>query len=812
MARRPVSLLRMHSRVAAQSPLSPAWLGLPVALPDAMPVTALVYAAAAAAVATAAFAVTRTRSQRLARELAATKAALDARGEAQTMAHAVLGLDRQCVLRFVQAVPVLVANTVASEVGVPGKPSQLVRFAAWLDPEDAGAAQAALDALVANGTAFALTATTQNGHAVELHGAVAAGEAWLRIRPYVPVNRDMIRLMGDTRKHSRRASDQARLLDAIPNPAWQRDAGGKLVWVNQAYASAVGAKSPAQAVASQIELIEERHRAAISRDASKPCRVRTVVGGAVVTYDVTHIPLDRGGVGGIAVDVRPLADVQSELNREAAAHLHTLERVSTAVAMFGRDGRIAYINAAFMKVFPIGDAASLTGLAFGDLLDRLRQSRLVPDQANYRRWRDDKTARFAKSRALDEIWHCGDGVSLQVHSEHRPDGSATLFVDDVTERIALERQFHSALAIQQETLDHMAEGLAVFGADGRLRLANPAFRDLWGFDEHTAAAGQHVRSLTEAAGSHGDVWNVIRSAVTSIGEGRDVFTGAFRKEKDRYYVYAGTPLPDGGTLLTFRDVTDSKRVETVLLERNEALEAADRLQSAFLSHVSYELRTPLTSIIGFTDLLAEPAFGTLNDKQRDYLNDIRISAETLKAIIDDILDLAVIDAGALDLKLRPVPVQDIVAQAQLGVRERLAAGGITLDVYVADNLPDLHADPERLTQVLFNLILQAIASSSPAGGVITLSCRAEGGMAVFAIQDGGAGSQQIEATPYTMGMEGRGTQRGSGLGLSLVKSLVELHKGQLAIHTTPEAGTVVYVRIPFHVTASTPAQAVPAHV
>ncbi len=165
-------------------------------------------------------------------------------------------------------------------------------------------------------------------------------------------------------------------------------------------------------------------------------------------------------------------------------------------------------------------------------------------------------------------------------------------------------------------------------------------------------------------------WARISRAVTGISDRRQPVAGQMLRPDQSVIDFAVSPLPDGATLITFVDVTDSKRYEQTLIERNEALVAADRLKSQFISHVSYELRTPLTNIIGFSELLSSPRTGELNSKQREYLNDISASSRTLLAIINDILDLATIDAGALELKLAPVKVADVVDTAVLGVRDR----------------------------------------------------------------------------------------------------------------------------------------------
>jgi signal transduction histidine kinase len=262
--------------------------------------------------------------------------------------------------------------------------------------------------------------------------------------------------------------------------------------------------------------------------------------------------------------------------------------------------------------------------------------------------------------------------------------------------------------------------------------------------------------------------------------------------------YALMPLPDGATLLTFADVTKAKSAERALVEKNEALVAADRLKTQFVGHISYELRTPLNNIIGFAQLLASPLFGELNDKQREYVADIMTSSKTLLAIINDILDLATIDAGSLELQLSPVGVRTVIDSAILGIRERAIRAKLTIDIAVADNVSEFMADESRMRQVLYNLLSNAVGFSKP-HDTINLTCLREGSDIVFSVEDHGVGIPQDQLGHLFQRFESRSQgskHRGAGLGLSIVKSLVELHGGRIEIESQESLGTRVTVRIP----------------
>jgi signal transduction histidine kinase len=293
-------------------------------------------------------------------------------------------------------------------------------------------------------------------------------------------------------------------------------------------------------------------------------------------------------------------------------------------------------------------------------------------------------------------------------------------------------------------------------------------------------------------------WERIKEAVTAIVAARHADERQFDRADGSVVSSAVLPLPDGGTLLTYVDVSDSKKAERALIERAEALEAADRLKTAFISHVSYELRTPLTNIIGFSELLASPVPGPLTDRQRDYLNDIRLSGRTLLAIIDDILDLATIDAGTLELKLSTVKVKDVIEQAVQGVAERLKQNDVELDIEVEPGTEEFTADGRRVTQMLYNLLSNAIGFSED-GGKIALKCGRRNSMIAFAVEDQGVGIPEDYQQAVFDRFESRShgsRHRGAGLGLSIVKSLAELHGGAVTLDSAPGRGTRVTVLLP----------------
>jgi signal transduction histidine kinase len=722
------------------------------------------------------------------------------------VAQAIVMADPQALIAFEpDGTARLVNHGLDPKIGVPPKLRNLMRFASWLERGAAVQVETRLKELKANGRSFELTLKTLAGPDVEVEGRASAGGYYLKIRDLADRRMEFASLLRQHRGLSEELASQRALLDALPLPVWFRDAEGKLQWVNRAYMSAVEAARSDEVIEQQRELLENRQRraaeTALASGETFRRRLQTVVAGERRSYDTIVVPVGAASAGAV-IDIAPLESAQDELSRHMAAHERTLDRVATAVAIYGSDQKMAFHNQAFRDLWGLDNMWLDTRPKLSEVFDQLRQRRLLPEQADYRTWRDSQVKAFEHTESIEEWWHLPDGRTVHVLADRRPDGGIAYLFDEATERLALESRYNALINVQRETLDNLREGVAVFGSDGRLKLFNPAFAGIWQLSAEVLEIGPHIDEVWNACKhllTNGDPWQTAHSAVTGVFEHRDAFDGTVARPDGMTLAYAGVPLPDGGMLLTYIDISDSKRVEMALIERNEALEAADKLKNTFLSHISYELRTPLTNIIGFSDLLAEPPIGPLYGKQREYLEDIRTSSSKLLAIINDILDLATIDAGALELKLAPVPVREIAEAARLGIRDRLAKSGVTLDIQVAPDLDQIVADRQRLTQVLFHLLSNAIGFS-PEGSVITLSCRREEeGMAAFAVQDSGVGiPEEYQASVFgRFESRSQGSKhRGTGLGLAIVKSLVELHGGQIKLRSAPGVGTTVTVLIP----------------
>jgi signal transduction histidine kinase len=715
-------------------------------------------------------------------------------------------IDRAYALLLSEPQVLVAWPTTADEPEIVGDPTllgadsahEVLAFGRWLPPEGAQAMERSVDALRARGVSFALTVTTRTNQIIEAEGQAVGGRAILRLREVSGIKYELAELAQRHRKQMDDASAMRALIEALTAPVWYRDAGGKLVYVNRAYARAVETKDATEVVERGVELFDRVARSEIlaAHGAAQPysSRLAAVVAGTRRSLDVVTVPATRGSAG-IAIDATEAERMRAELRRMMDAHRRTLDQLATGVAIFASDQRLTFYNAAYRALWDL-DAQFLDGNPTDSaVLDRLRAARRLPDEQDFRHWKSGLHEAYRAVEAKEQMWHLPDGRTLRVVTTPNPEGGVIYLFDDVTERLDLERRYDALIRVQSETLDNLTEAVAVFGSDGRLRLYNPVFARMWRLDPEMLARHPHIETMSNVSRPlHGDhpIWQRMRATITAI-EDRHPVVGRIERLDGNVVDCATMPLPDGATLVTFQDVTDTVNVERALRERNEALETADRLKIDFVHHVSYELRSPLTNIIGFAHFLGDLATGPLTEKQREYLGYITVSTNSLLAIINNILDLATIDAGAMTLNLGPVDIRKTMEAAAEGVQDRLVKNGIRLEFRSAPDIGSFIADERRVRQSLFNLLANAVGFSPP-GETVTLSAQRLKDALVFSVTDRGPGipadvQDKVFDWFETHSLGSR--HRGTGLGLSLVRSFVELHGGSVTLESAVGRGTTV---------------------
>ncbi|MGB3864846.1 MAG: PAS-domain containing protein [Xanthobacteraceae bacterium] len=682
-------------------------------------------------------------------------------------------------------------------------PQRVLAFGTWLPPEPALQMDHAVDALREAGEAFQLNLTASSGRAVEAMGRAIGGQAIVRIRELSGLRRDLAEMSLRYRDLLAETEMLRALTAAAPWPLWARTTNGHLAYANAAYARATDAATPAEAIAGNLELLDSDDRVAMARALADntvfEARVPIVTGGERRIYDI-HARNVPGGSAGLAVDATEAATLRAALQRMADAHRRTLDQLSCGVAVFDGERRLAFYNDSYRRLWDL-DRTFLDGNPDdSSILDKLRAARKIPEQPDFRAWKMRLHEAYRAVEPAKDVWYLPDGRAVSIVTTPNPEGGVTYLFDDVTESLDLARRFDGLIRVQRETLDNLAEAVAVFGSNGRAQLFNPAFARMWRLSAEALSDQPHIDTVVawcRPLYNDDAAWRAIGDAITAI-ENRRPQPLKMERADGSVLDCMTLPLPDGATMLTFQDITDTENVERALRERNEALEAADQMKVDFVHHVSYELRSPLTTIIGFAHFLSDPATGPLTVKQDEYLGYITASTNALLAIINNILDLATIDAGAMTLTLGPVDIRKAIDAAVEGIQDRLARDHIALRIDAGADIGQFVGDERRVVQVLYNLLANAVGFS-PQDSAITLSAKRTDHSVVFAVSDHGPGipaEVQDKVFDWFESHSNGSRHRGAGLGLSLVRSFVELHGGKVCVDSAAGKGTTVTCEFP----------------
>jgi signal transduction histidine kinase len=726
----------------------------------------------------------------------------------------------EALLSASPAIPVLVrpdgplegSERAAFALGLPELPPSL-SAGVGLEADSAAALRAAVADAQAAGASFALTVRPAGGtRTLELRGGPAPPALGAGV---------LLWILDVTAIAEQRAAAEARagrlataldalsgLIEAAPFPMWHRGPDLKLALVNSAYVEAVEAEDAAAAIAGEVELVDEADgmagaHAAAARDSGAP-HVRTVpatIAGERRTMQVVEVPLGAAGVAGYALDVEDREQARAELARFVRAQRDMLDRLSAGVAQFGRDRSLIFFNQPFARMFALKGDFLADRPEFNRLLDAMRDMGCLPEVRDYPDWKKEHGRWFTGGLAAEEEeWNLPKGQHLRVVAQPLPDGGLLLIFEDRTEQLRLASARDTLLRVRTATFDNLFEAIGVFASDGRLHLWNNRFRALWNFDEEKLAAHPRIDTLAPLIArslKNPQHAGLVRELVRSATIERKQRSGRVAFLDGREFEFAAVPLPDGNALFTMLDVTASRTVEAALRERTAALEEADRLKTAFVSNMSYELRTPLTSIAGFAEMLDGGYGGELPGAAVEYVGAILQSVARLGTLIDNVLDLTQSDSGSLVLADEEVDLAALCREAAAALEPALEAKGIDFSLDLEKGLGAVTGDRQRLRQSLDNVLRNAVAYTAD-GGRILLHGIGTKREASITVSDNGRGIAPADQARVfdRFHRTAESGEAALGLGLPLAKQFVEAHGGKVELLSEPGEGTTVTFRLP----------------
>lgn len=598
------------------------------------------------------------------------------------------------------------------------------------------------------------------------------------------------------------------IFNTIPIPIWKRGSDYKIQFCNLIYSQFVKGENDNLSSHEIAELDQSLHDLSIlARSNNRPLRMKKhmVVQGERRFYNITEMLIKNSEETiGFAYDITDQDEIEKELARHISAHADLLESSSSAIAVYGPDTKIKFYNNAFVNLWGLKIKWLDTNPTYGEILEVLREKRTLPEQADFKQFRKEQMMLFHDvTKTHEDIMHLPNGKSIRIIVIPHALGGLLFAYEDVTDRLAMETSFNTLIAVQRETLDNLSEGVVLIGENGKIKLYNPVYVRMWLEDEEYLDTKPRFADLMERAKSfynYGNDWDRFKDSLILDILGRKYSVRRESLTNKHAIDIISRPLPNGDTLVSFVDVTSSLLVEQTLLEKNEALIEADRLKTEFLANISYELRTPLTSIIGFSEALQTEMFGKLNAQQMEYVKGVQDSSTELLSLINDVLDLASIEAGYMSLDLKQVDVYAVLSGIAKLLKARAKATKIYIKLSCDRKIGVINADESRIKQVIFKLISNSMKFTE-VGGAITLGATAVGKSKInIWVEDTGIGvaqedKQKVFERFFKSASAKFSKKSGAGLGLSVVKNIIELHGGSVVLESVEGKGTKVILTL-----------------
>ena len=517
--------------------------------------------------------------------------------------------------------------------------------------------------------------------------------------------------------------------------------------------------------------------------------------------------MESGEVVGIRTDITELKRREEEAQKANAHLIDAIESINEGFVLHDADDRIVVCNSQHKKFYPAVSHLMEPGAKFEDIV-RAGVDAGIHEKAKGREEEFIRERVKSHRQCQGPIeQHFSDGRWLLISERRTNSGEIVGIRTDITEL----KNREIAIQDSQKRLDTIVElapdAIISINEEKRIVVFNSAAERIFGYDRSDMMGNKLDDLLPREVVSNHDsmIDGFIQGEATSIKMGgRDGIIGR-RKNGELFPAEASISRQQtpGGNVLTvmLKDVTERNRHEDEMLRAKEEAEIANRVKTEFLASVSHELRTPLNAILGFSQSMQEGIFGPLNnDKYSEYVKNIVDSGTHLLELINDVLDISVIESGRMSIHEEILDIEKLVQSACRLVLPRLEANDLILDVDVEPGLPAFNGDNRRLKQVILNILANSV-KFTPEGGTITLSAGRHNGSLTVSIRDTGIGIEKDDI-PKALSPFGQVDSRlsriyeGTGLGLPLAKSFVELHSGELSLESEFGKGTVVTLIFP----------------
>jgi PAS domain S-box-containing protein len=605
------------------------------------------------------------------------------------------------------------------------------------------------------------------------------------------------------------------ILDSLPLYIWQKDRNLRVVYCNKTYSDALETSKDAVIEKNLNLLTTPKYNSFSSsgynQNASKPKKFNehVVINGERRFLDVTELPL-TGNVPatGFAIDITNLESIQKEYENYKKQTEDTLNNISIPIAIFDEQTKLVFANDTFVKLFGSDWQGEYFGKKFADILDPLFDNGTIVSFDGSVDYKEQFKQLFLNIiEPYHTSLHLKGGKFMNIGISPNRGGGLIVICEDISDKVALEREVHSISAVQRETLGHLREGVIVFGTDIRIRMTNPAVKAIWNVSDTAAIAGLHLQDFFRMSmGCFESTVDAEKFAEGLINTAiqRIEFSSTTSLSNDKTIDYSYVPLPDGFHLIRFFDATDRANLEKTLTEKTEVISRVDHMKERLVSNISLALRGPLITIMGFADILEKKYFGEMNEKQSRYFQGIVDSAKKLDEIIETLTDLSGLEAGNAALNRREVLVSDFVKNSIEFFNERIMGSRVEIhsEIDSTDAGEVIFIDENAMKQAIFHILVRAIRMDPQNEMGITISTnRTTENELEISIEMSDQPSedeiqllQQSLRSLYTIG---KTTDPGE-FGIILANGIIRLHGGKLSFSPRETDGLIrIICQIPY---------------
>ena len=429
---------------------------------------------------------------------------------------------------------------------------------------------------------------------------------------------------------------------------------GKIVEFNRNYENLHNGKTISEIIRQNIHIFPIEDLKNIGDGKTK---IKKILNGKQYTFILKSENKDDSII--ITAEDKTKEDTQNQLlDKQNETNLQLMNRLNSPVAIFGQDQSLVFFNSAFESFSMLTYEYLNNKPTESEILDSMRQKEILPYQANFQEWKKKQLNIYETLNDREQWWYLQDGRTLRILSQPNPMGGVTHIFENHTERLALENEAKLLSEIQKQTIDSLSEGIVLFGIDGKIKLHNPKFSELWQIEN--SLVGTHVKSFIKNI-EKSEILDEIYINIVSSGVDRREHSNILNCENNKIIYYQSSILPDRSILYTFTDITDSKKIEEALIEKNSALAQADNIKTSFMNNISHELRAPLQNIIGFSELIEETHNSSGIGRQiSDYIKDIKKSGNELHHQINQILEITALESGNIESEYQKINGNDIV--------------------------------------------------------------------------------------------------------------------------------------------------------